>query len=121
MMTTDLRRWAEVKAPTLDHADWRDAESDAPAGTDEAERFSPKYARALLGHLRTVALDVLTTRQAAALALVCDGDLPPIGPTLAATLAELLAMGLITSAPIEPTDYGYEVNRYREEHGGNEP
>lgn len=116
-MTTDYLRDAEIKAPTLDHAAWRDAERDAYADSEDAERFHPPAARALLEHLRTVALDVLTTRQAAALALVCEGDIPPIGPTLAATLAELLAMGLALNSSYgwEPTDFGREVNRVREE------
>jgi hypothetical protein len=115
-MPVDLQPWAERVAPTLDHAGWRDAERDAYAGTDEAERFDTAHARALLEQLRTVAIDVLTTRQAAALGLVCDA-LPPVGPALAATLAELLELGLIESAPIDLTDFGYEVLRYREEYG----
>lgn len=116
LTSADLERLAEDLAPTLDSAAWHDVQRDAYAGDDEAKRWEPTHARALLRHLRTVALDVLTTRQAVALALVCDGNLPPIGPARAADLTELLSMRLVTTALFEATDFGREVHRFRDEH-----
>lgn len=119
MPDDDLTAWAERRAPTLDIAGWLDAERDAYADTDSAERFDPQYARALLAHLRTVALDVLTPTQAEVLAMCCEqpGSWSPLRPPPAVTLAELLTMGLISSAPIQATAFGVEVVRVRRESG----
>jgi hypothetical protein len=113
----DLRRWAEDRAPTIDTAGWRDAERDAAAGA-EWEVFDPQQARALLHHLHTVAIDVLTADQARVLAECCDAPRPDgLSRDTVIALVELLAMRLIDGKTLAATDYGYEVNRHREEHG----
>jgi hypothetical protein len=78
----DLQKWAECIAPTLTHNDWRDVERDAYASTDEAEQFSPDYARALLEHTHIVAVEVLTTQEATTLEILDEGELGPMYLTM---------------------------------------